>query len=117
MAKPSIVDRDTSIKAYGTKRNFSVTPEPPAQPGGAGGTAPIFIVQKHAAHRAGLHWDFRLEHGGVLWSWAVPNADSNDAVQAYRTEGVHPFQSDAVHRSEVMASRWYRLGKSIWLMS
>src|SRR6195256_3977677 len=77
MTKSSIVDRDTSIKAYRTKRNFAVTPEPPAGPAAAG-SAPMFVVQKHAAHRAGLHWDFRLEHGGVLWSWAVPKGPSLD---------------------------------------
>jgi len=44
-------------------------------------------------------------------------ADSNDAARAYRSWGVHLFWSDAVHRSDAMASRWCRLGRSIWLMS
>ena len=69
--------RDTSIRTYRAKRDFSVTSEPP--PGSSTGKgAPIFVVQKHAAHRAGLHWDFRLEHGGVLWSWAVRKGPSLD---------------------------------------
>jgi bifunctional non-homologous end joining protein LigD len=77
MAK--IIGMDTSIAKYRAKRDFSVTSEPPPAP--VTREAPeshMFVVQKHAAHRAGLHWDFRLEHDGVLWSWAVPKGPSLD---------------------------------------
>ncbi len=69
--------RDTSIGTYREKRDFERTPEPSPSAGGSG-ASPIFVVQKHAASR--LHWDFRLEHGGVLWSWAVPKGPSMDTA-------------------------------------
>ena len=73
----SMAARDTSIGTYREKRDFKRTPEPAPSKAAAGRT-PIFVVQKHAASR--LHWDFRLEHGGVLWSWAVPKGPSMDTV-------------------------------------
>lgn len=69
----------TALRDYEARRDFTRTAEP--QAGGAqrgANHAPIFVVQKHAAKRAGLHYDFRLEHGGVLWSWAVPKGPSLD---------------------------------------
>ena len=68
--------RDTSIATYRARRDFATTPEPAPKGPTAAARAPIFVVQKHHARR--LHWDFRLEHGGVLWSWAVPKGPSLD---------------------------------------
>lgn len=72
---------DRSIATYRAKRNFEVTSEPaPAagRRGKAAGATALFVVQKHAARR--LHYDFRLEHNGVLLSWAVPKGPSMDTA-------------------------------------
>ncbi|MBF8289809.1 MAG: ligase [Chloroflexi bacterium] len=77
------------LEDYRRKRNFARTPEPtgdtgPSEPGvGAGGGR--FVVQRHRATR--LHYDFRLEFGGVLVSWAVPRGPTLDA--AARRMAVH----------------------------
>ncbi|HKP05719.1 MAG TPA: ATP-dependent DNA ligase [Microbacterium sp.] len=61
------------LSAYISKRSADRTPEPvPANPLGSTphGELPRFVIQEH--HATALHWDFRLEHDGVLVSWAVP---------------------------------------------
>jgi bifunctional non-homologous end joining protein LigD len=60
------------LQDYRKKRDFSQTPEPAGKEAKAGGDS--FVVQKHAARR--LHYDLRLEHDGVLKSWAVANGPS-----------------------------------------
>src|SRR3954468_3058037 len=66
-----------ALEEYGRKRHFNRTPEPPAKKAREGGKR--YCIQKHAASR--LHYDFRLEHGGVMWSWAVPKGPSLDTKE------------------------------------
>ncbi len=58
------------LQRYKEKRNFRATPEPAGKVERTKKRAPMFVIQKHDATR--LHYDFRLEHDGVLLSWAVP---------------------------------------------
>jgi len=80
------------LSRYRDKRNFATSPEPAGTGTAPPGAGARFVVQQHDATR--LHWDLRLEHGGVLASWAIPNgipADRSENRLAVHTED-HPLE-------------------------
>ncbi len=82
---------DDRLATYRSMRDGSKTPEPvPAEPPPTS-TGNSFVIQEHKARK--LHFDFRLEHDGVLVSWAIPKGVPTDQGQnhlAVQTED-HPL--------------------------
>ena len=83
-----------SLDDYRKKRDFQRTSEPaPEVP--ATDDASVFVVHRHEARR--LHYDLRLQMGGVLVSWAVPKGFSYEPADkhlAVRTED-HPMKYES----------------------
>jgi bifunctional non-homologous end joining protein LigD len=89
VSTPAAEDR---LETYRGKRDAAKTPEPlpPGHTPTSDGQS--FVIQEHHASR--LHWDFRLEHDGVLVSWALPKGVPTDYRHnhlAVQTED-HPLE-------------------------
>lgn len=69
---------EAALRPYRAKRDPAKTPEPMGGrgPGRRRKDPPVFVIQEH--HARALHWDFRLEHEGVLVSWALPKGVPED---------------------------------------
>lgn len=84
-----------TLEKYHSKRKFNKTPEPSGKISKQSKTKSkklTFVVHKHRAQN--LHWDFRLEHEGVLASWAVPKGPPGKIGEkrlAMQVED-HPFE-------------------------
>lgn len=93
-----VIERVTSdgdpLTSYLAKRSAAHTPEPmPAEARRAAASEglPRFVIHEH--HASHLHWDLRLEHDGVLISWAVPKGVPSTSARdslAVMTEA-HPL--------------------------
>lgn len=82
------------LAAYRAKRDATKTPEPVPEdaPTVRKDGTPTFVIQEHHATRD--HYDFRLEHEGVLVSWALPKGEPTDPGKnhlAVQTED-HPLE-------------------------
>ncbi|KZM76562.1 ATP-dependent DNA ligase [Cellulosimicrobium sp. I38E] len=84
-------DRPDRLHRYRSMRDAARTPEPVPDEAPPASEGNSFVIQEHHARR--LHWDFRLEHDGVLVSWALPRGEPTDPKKnhlAVQTED-HPL--------------------------
>ena len=105
---------DDGLSSYRAKRDPARTSEPVPPPGPVSpGADDTFVVQEH--HASALHWDFRLERGGVLVSWAVPKGvplDPSVNRLAVQTED-HPM-SYADFEGDIAEGEYGGGGVAIW---
>ena len=107
-----------TLEDYRRKRRFDRTREPEPGKPAPRGTRPIFVVQLHHASRR--HYDFRLQVGDALRSWAVPKGPSYDpAVKRMAVEVEdHPLDyatfEGEIPREEYGGGHVARFDHGVW---
>jgi len=100
-----------SLGEYERKRDQKKTPEPFG--GKRRGKQPLFVVQRHEARR--LHYDFRLERGGALASWAVPKGVPLEPGQQHLAVHVEDHPLDyATFEGEIPQGQYGAGSVEIW---
>jgi bifunctional non-homologous end joining protein LigD len=113
---PSLFHMARKLKEYRAKRDFERTSEPRGtEDDGSPAAEGRFVVHQHDARN--MHWDLRLEHKGVLLSWALPRGipqlpDNTANRLAVRTED-HPLEYIDFH-GQIPAGEYGAGEMTIW---
>lgn len=100
------------LEQYRAKRNFRITSEPSGKRDRKDAAPGLtFVIHKHDATR--LHYDLRLEHGGVLWSWAVTRGPSLDPSEKRLAVHVEDHPLDYATFEGVIPAKQYGAGPVI----